>query len=96
MNRAIVKGILACKKKSDEFIGTIEFEERDNGIYLTWKLKSLQDEFLAMKGFLISKNIIPPDINALDYSLSSAIESINTYRILRKRAFNVKEYNWES
>jgi len=95
MNRVIVKGILADKINPNKFIGTIEFEERDSGIYFVWKLKSLQDEFLGTKGHLISKKIIPRDKNAFNFSLNFAIESINKYRVSRKKVFDVKEYYWE-
>ncbi len=96
MDRAIVRGISTYKINPDEFIGTIEIEEKVNGIYFIWKLKNLSDEFLGMKGYLIFKNTIPSDINARDYALSFAIESIKKYRISRKKVFEVKEYHWEN
>ena len=96
MNKVFIKVTSNHTINPTGFIGIIIFEKRDNGIYFNWEVKTLQGEFLGMKGDFISINIIPSNTNSFDYALSYAIESIKKYRISRKKVFEIKEYHWEN
>jgi hypothetical protein len=67
---------------------TIIFEERKQDIYYCWTIKDKVGNEIASKCLPISKRIISG--NRLDFCISHALESINTYRIGRQKVFQVE------
>ena len=73
---------------SDERLTTtINFEEREEDIYYCWAIKDKVGSTIASKCLPISKRIITG--NRLDFCMSHAAESINAYRIGRRKVFQV-------
>ena len=66
---------------------TINFEERDQDIYYCWTIKDKTGSPIASECLPISKRIMKGDM--LDFCISHAKESINTYRIGRQKVFQV-------
>lgn len=77
-----------------KFAGEIILELRKYAIYYTWTIHKSDGSFLASVSRSVSFRVMPSDKNSFDYALSHAIEGINKYRMLRKKAFIVDKWEW--
>lgn len=73
--------------------GQIRIEDRSTEYYYCWNIYDENQLRLAAKCLPVSKSIIPNDKDQFDFVLNHAIQGINTYRMLRKKVFQVVQ--WE-
>ncbi|SRR6266545_7180522 len=91
---ALVQGVLQDHRPGVRFVGSINLQARDEGVYYTWRLESEDGEFLASTGQVVSYRVIPLGQDPFEFALSHALEGIRRYRINRVRPFRVEASQW--
>ena len=94
MKEAFVLGTSYVEVESP-FEGRVTFELKADCVYYTWRLETPNGKFLAEKSQPVSLRVIPSGQDPYRYALQHAIEGINSYRINRKKCFDVQRYEWE-
>jgi len=72
----------------------VKLEAREEGMYYTWRLESVDGEFLGSTSRPVSYRVIPPDQDPFAFALSHALDGIRRYRSNRVRAFEVEAWQW--
>ena len=78
------------------FTGQVLLESREDRIYYTWTIHRDDGTFLASVSRPVYYRVIPNGENPLEYALNHAIVGINRYRMMRRKAFQVKNGHWEN
>ena len=86
----VIQFKLLCISTNEILRTDIRFEEDDeNDIYYCWQIIDKNEIDIATKCLPISKRVIVGD--KLDFCINHAKESINSFRIRRKKIFQVQE-----
>ena len=96
-NRAVeIKGVCIHPDYRGDFSGQVLLESREDCIYYTWTMHRDGGIFLGSVSRSVSFKVIPQDENPFEYALNHAIAGINKYRMTRRKAFQVKNWQWKN
>ena len=74
----------------DEVVGQIDVERQKSMTSYVWRLETRGGVFAAQQSRHIDDREVPDGQDPIEYAIQHAMNGINRYRILRKRAFEVE------
>ena len=97
---AKIQGVCIHPEYKGDFSGEVLLETRKDCVYYNWTIHRIDGAFIgtfiASVSRPVSFKVIPDGENPFEYALNHAIVGINKYRITRKKAFQVKNWQWEN
>jgi len=96
-NRVVeIQGVCIHPEYKGDFSGEVLLESREDCVYYTWTIRRVDGTYLACVGRPVSFKVIPNSENPFEYALNHAIVGINKYRFTRRKAFQVKNWQWKN
>ena len=93
---AEIQGVCIHPDCKGNFSGEVLLESREDCVYYTWTIHRVDGTFLGSVSRPISFKAIPDDEDPFEYALNHAITGINKYRVTRRKAFQVKKWQWKN
>lgn len=90
-----IQGVCIHPEYKGDFSGEVLLESREDCVFYTWTIHRADGTFLGSVSRPVSFKVIPSDEDPFEYALNHAIVGINKYRMTRRKAFQVENWQWK-